>query len=81
MGGTESARIADNESREKKKPPDEGVSEVKMTDSFTLRMLGNNVSLYRSGWLELLADLNPGCALAGRISAMLADDRRKDAAA
>jgi hypothetical protein len=42
-----------------------------MTTEHTLRMLGDNVTLMRCAWLELLDELRPDSTLASRIRAML----------
>lgn len=42
-----------------------------MTTEYTLRMLGDNVTLTRSAWLELLDELRTDSTLAARIRTML----------
>lgn len=42
------------------------------TDELTLRMLGDNVTLMRCAWEELLNELRADSTLARRISEMLA---------
>jgi hypothetical protein len=44
-----------------------------MTTEYTQRMLGDNVTLMRCAWLELLEELRPDSPLAARITAMLAN--------
>lgn len=43
-----------------------------MNTEHTLRMLGDNVTLTHAAWLELLDELRPESALAGRVREMLA---------
>lgn len=43
-----------------------------MHDVFTIRMLGDNVTLMRGAWLELLDELRTDSALADRIRRILA---------
>lgn len=43
-----------------------------MTTEHTLRMLGDNVTLMRCAWIELLDELRPDSELAVRIREMLA---------
>jgi hypothetical protein len=50
----------------------QSIAKPKMTDEFTLRMLGDNVTLLRCAWLELLDELRPESETAGRIREMLA---------
>jgi hypothetical protein len=43
-----------------------------MMEEFTLRMLGQDISLRRYAWLNLLDDLRPESELAGRIRELVA---------
>ena len=46
----------------------------RMTDEFTLRMLGDNVTLIRSAWLELADELRADSDLRRRIMEMLGEE-------
>lgn len=43
------------------------------SDLLTLRMLGDNVTLARYAWFDLLDSLIPGCELEVRVRAMLCE--------
>lgn len=44
---------------------------VNWTELLTLRMMGDNVTLYRSAWMELVDELREDSTLAKRIREML----------
>lgn len=44
---------------------------VKMTELITIRIYGDNITMFRSAWMEMLDDMKPDCDNYKRIEARL----------
>lgn len=49
----------------------ERTATLSLTDEITIRIYGDNVTLLRSAWLEMLSDMRPECENYSRITARL----------